>query len=195
MLAQSSRAATISPRTAEARTAATTAALSSPSRPSPASANADTYSGSAAAGSNIPSVSTSFAAWVRASSRRCARFRSALAWSTCRRRSSGPARSTRCRTCSSSCRASWKWNPLRRLTAWATVVTTSLRSSARCCTSHTPPPLASPTRASAVTTSAAAVGLRRHQRQERSTQPTGRAWIGRPSPNRLRSSASAAALA
>ena len=67
--------------------------------------------------------------------------------------------------------------------------------SARCCTSHTPPPLASPTRASAVTSSAAAVGLRRHQRQDRSPQPTGRAWIGRPSSNRLRSSASAAALA
>ena len=41
MLAQSSRAATISARTAESRTAAATASLSSPSRPNPASANAD----------------------------------------------------------------------------------------------------------------------------------------------------------
>ena len=50
-------------------------------------------------------------------SRRCARSRSARAWSTRRRRSSGPAGSTRCRACSSSSRASRKWNPWRKLTA------------------------------------------------------------------------------
>ena len=60
---------------AESRTRADTALLSSPSRPSPASANADTYSGSATARPSFPPASV--AALIRAASRRSAKFRSA----------------------------------------------------------------------------------------------------------------------